>query len=171
MYTVELGKVGRLLKGKPPEEMTPVERWAIFMRYSTDVTKRDLMNRILFLEGGINMAANVLVTITKDDVERARLFSEYKYALDRQSEMVEARRSGEARGMAKGMAKGRAKGRAEGITKGITQGIQQERRRAAVEQAAKLARITQKMRDLGAADQDIASFLTDLGEPEPPAHG
>jgi hypothetical protein len=163
MYTVELGKVGRLLKAKPPEEMTPVERWAIFMRYSTDVTKRDLMNRILCLEGGINMAANVLVTITKDDVERARLFSEYKYALDRQSEMVEARRSGEARGRRRGLAQGRVEGRAEGKA----EGIQEERRRV----AAKVSLMVQKMRDLGMADKDITSFLADMAETAPPARG
>jgi len=38
------------------------------------------------------MAGQVLLTISKDEVERARLLSEYKYAVDLQSKIVEAQR-------------------------------------------------------------------------------
>ena len=40
------------------------------------------------------MASKVLITISKDEVERARLMSEYKYELDTQSRMVQAKRDG-----------------------------------------------------------------------------
>ena len=40
------------------------------------------------------MASKVLITISKDEVERARLMSEYKYELDTQSKMVQAKRDG-----------------------------------------------------------------------------
>lgn len=40
------------------------------------------------------MASEVLMTISKDDAERARLMSEYKYAVDTQSKVVQARREG-----------------------------------------------------------------------------
>ena len=40
------------------------------------------------------MAGQVLLSISKDEKERARLTSEYKFAVDLQSKMVEARRSG-----------------------------------------------------------------------------
>jgi hypothetical protein len=35
-----------------------------------------------------------LITISKDEVERARLVSEYKYELDTQSKLVHAKREG-----------------------------------------------------------------------------
>ncbi|MDR1863337.1 MAG: hypothetical protein LBQ67_05385 [Treponema sp.] len=41
------------------------------------------------------MASEVLMSISKDEVERARLMSEYKYVVDTQSKVVQARREGE----------------------------------------------------------------------------
>jgi hypothetical protein len=38
------------------------------------------------------MASEVLISISKDEVERARLMSEYKFEVDHQSKMVHARR-------------------------------------------------------------------------------
>ncbi|MCL2068052.1 MAG: hypothetical protein FWG99_11400 [Treponema sp.] len=40
------------------------------------------------------MASEVLMSISKDEVERARLMSEYKYELDIQSKLVTAERKG-----------------------------------------------------------------------------
>jgi len=40
------------------------------------------------------MAAEVLMTISRDEVERTRLNSEIKWQLDRQSEIVYAKREG-----------------------------------------------------------------------------
>ena len=86
---------------KPVEEMTTAEHWSVFLRYITDTTKRQTINKILEIEEGIAMAGEVLMTISKDDVERARLMSEYKYEVDNQSKMVQAERNGEARGEAR----------------------------------------------------------------------
>ena len=44
------------------------------------------------------MASEVLLTISRDEEERARLMSEYKYQLDIQSKLVHAERQGEKRG-------------------------------------------------------------------------
>jgi len=44
------------------------------------------------------MASEVLLTISRDEVERARLISEEKFQLDLQSKMVYAKREGEKRG-------------------------------------------------------------------------
>jgi hypothetical protein len=38
------------------------------------------------------------MTISKDEVERARLMSEYKYAVDTQSKVVHAKREGKREG-------------------------------------------------------------------------
>jgi predicted transposase/invertase (TIGR01784 family) len=48
------------------------------------------------------MASEVLMTISKDEVERARLMSEYKYEVDTQSKVVQARREGIEEGMLAG---------------------------------------------------------------------
>jgi predicted transposase/invertase (TIGR01784 family) len=58
-------------------------------------------------EEGIAMASKVLMTISRDEVERARLISEEKYILDTRSKLVHAKRQGEARGMKKGLAEGK----------------------------------------------------------------
>ena len=44
------------------------------------------------------MAGQVLRTISKDEAERARLMSEYKFETDHQSKMIEAERQAERRG-------------------------------------------------------------------------
>jgi predicted transposase YdaD len=43
-----------------------------------------------------------LLTISRDEEERARLESEFKYELDRQCELVDARREGLAEGRVEG---------------------------------------------------------------------
>jgi hypothetical protein len=43
------------------------------------------------------MAGEVLLTISRDEVERARLLSEYKYIVDTQSKVVQAEREGAAK--------------------------------------------------------------------------
>jgi len=53
------------------------------------------------------MSSEVLMTISRDEVERARLMSEYKYELDMQSRRVEARRAGLREGRQEGLQEGR----------------------------------------------------------------
>jgi predicted transposase YdaD len=55
------------------------------------------------------MASEVLLTVSRDEAERAILDHEYKNALDMQSLLVDARREGEAEGEAKGEAKSHQK--------------------------------------------------------------
>ena len=40
------------------------------------------------------MASQVLMNVSKDEIERARLESEYKYQVDMQSKLVTAKREG-----------------------------------------------------------------------------
>jgi predicted transposase/invertase (TIGR01784 family) len=46
------------------------------------------------------------LTVSRDEIERARLESEFKFALDYQSDMVSSRREGLAEGLEKGETKG-----------------------------------------------------------------
>jgi predicted transposase/invertase (TIGR01784 family) len=102
ILTLELAKLERVIE-KPVGEMSGQEHWAVFFRYLTDKGKRQKINEILEYEEGIKMASEVLLTISKDEVERARLMSEYKYVVDTQSKVVQARREGEQRGMQQGI--------------------------------------------------------------------
>jgi predicted transposase/invertase (TIGR01784 family) len=96
IITIELSKLEQIAR-KPVAEMTKLERWAVFFRYSSDKDKRELVNEIIKVEEGIAMAGQVLLSISKDEIERARLTSEYKFAVDLQSKMVDAEREGIAR--------------------------------------------------------------------------
>ena len=93
IITLELSKLERIVV-KPIGEMAVSERWAIFIEYLTDKKKRGTINEILQQEEGIAMANQVLMTISKDEHESARLLSEYKYQVDMQSKLVTAKREG-----------------------------------------------------------------------------
>ncbi|GHU84527.1 hypothetical protein FACS189473_2080 [Spirochaetia bacterium] len=101
IITVELSKLEQVV-AKPSEAMTASEHWAVFFRYLTDKSKRRKINEIVELEEGISMASEVLMTISKDEVERARLESEYKYTVDTQSKVVHAKREVAKKALAKG---------------------------------------------------------------------
>ncbi|MDR1149910.1 MAG: hypothetical protein LBK66_14910, partial [Spirochaetaceae bacterium] len=80
--------------------------------------KRGKINEIIEFEEGIGMASEVLMTISRDDVERARLMSEYKYELDTQSRVVYAWQQGELQGRKDGEQQGRKDGEQEGRREG-----------------------------------------------------
>ena len=53
------------------------------------------INEILEQKEGIAMASEVLINISKDEIERARLTSELKYELDTKSQLIYAEQKGE----------------------------------------------------------------------------
>jgi predicted transposase/invertase (TIGR01784 family) len=83
--------------------MSASEHWAVFFRYLTDKSRRRKINEVLECEEGIAMASEVLLRISKDEAERARLMSEYKYVVDTQSKVVQARREGKKEGLREGV--------------------------------------------------------------------
>jgi len=113
IITLELSKLDKVIE-KPIRDMSAPEHWGVFFRYLTDKAKRGKINEIIEYEEGIAMASEVLMSISKDEVERARLMSEYKYQLDLQSKIAYAKRQGLQEGEAKGMKKGRKEGMLEG---------------------------------------------------------
>jgi predicted transposase/invertase (TIGR01784 family) len=101
ILTLELSKLEEVVK-KPTGEMSSPELWAVYFKYLQDTRMREKINEILEREEGIAMASEVLLSISKDEVERARLMSEYKYELDMQSMFVDGKRQGRAEGRAEG---------------------------------------------------------------------
>jgi hypothetical protein len=79
---------------KPAEEMNDKEQWAVFFRYLTDRNKREKINKILEHKEGIAMASEVLMTISRDEIERLNMLSDLKAQLDAQDRMVHAKRMG-----------------------------------------------------------------------------
>jgi len=97
IITVEFAKTEHLLQ-KAVSEMASLERWIMFFRFSPDKTKRALVNEIIKAEEGISMGAQALLEVSRDRSEWARLNSEYKFAVDFQSNLVEAKREGRQEG-------------------------------------------------------------------------
>jgi len=93
IITLELYKIDNIVD-KPVGGMNPKELWAVYFRYLTDKGKRRKINQILEIEEGIAMASEVLISVSKDEIEQARLMSELKYELDTQSRIVDARQDG-----------------------------------------------------------------------------
>ena len=93
IITLELSKLEEIVK-KPTSEMSGPELWAVYLKYLQDSNMRRKINEIIEQEEGIAMASEVLLEISKDEVERVRLMSEYKYQLDMQSKLVHAKRQG-----------------------------------------------------------------------------
>jgi predicted transposase/invertase (TIGR01784 family) len=112
IIVVELEKAAGVL-GKPAAELNGEEKWALFFRYAKERERRGLVNELLREEEGIAMAGEVLLTVSRDEIERARLDSEFEGRLDRQAEREDARRAGLAEGRQKGLAEGREAGLAE----------------------------------------------------------
>ena len=122
ILTIELSKVDMVVE-KPVEVMDTREHWAVYFRYLTDKSKRRKINQILEKEEGIAMASEVLITVSKDEIERARLLSEYKYQVDTQSKIVYAKRQGIKEGMEKGEKRGTAKAYEDIARKALAEGV------------------------------------------------
>jgi len=116
IFTLELSKLEEVAK-KPVDQMGNAERWAVFFQYLTDPSMRGKINQIAGREEGIAMAGGVLLNISRNEVERMRLESEYKGQLDLQTKLVDARREGIQEGRKEGRREGKREGRQEGENK------------------------------------------------------
>ena len=90
IITVELAKAEKVME-KPVAKMAAHESWAAFFQYLTNRSKREKINEIVQREEGIAMASEVLINITREDIEWARQLSEEKYILDRQMMIYDAK--------------------------------------------------------------------------------
>jgi len=111
IITVELSKLNKVVE-KPVSKMSVQELWAVYFGYLTDKGKRSKINEILRQEEGIAMASEVLINISKDEVERFRMLSELKYELDTQSNLAYAK----SEGLKEGLEEVARKALAEGAT-------------------------------------------------------
>ncbi len=99
---VELSKLSEVMK-KPVADMTDLEKWAVFFRYASDSKHRETVNKVIESKEALQMAGNLLMTISQDERERAVFRSRRMAETDRLSDLATARD------------KGRREGRQEGI--------------------------------------------------------
>ena len=92
IITLELSKLTSIVE-KPADEMSLPELWAVYLGYLTDKSKRGKINEIAALEEGIAMANSVLIKVSRDEEERARIMRSEKIELDYQSYMAWAKKT------------------------------------------------------------------------------
>ena len=90
---LDLSKLTAVLN-KPVDEMTNVEKWAIFFKYITDKSKQEILSKILEREAGIKMATNILREVSKDEETRAYYESELIFELDQRGRFKQAKEDG-----------------------------------------------------------------------------
>jgi predicted transposase/invertase (TIGR01784 family) len=88
--------------------MTSLEKWAVFFQYASMPTKRETINKVIESKEVLQMASDLLMSISQDEKERAVFRSRRMYETDLQSNIATAED------------RGRAEGRAEGELRGIT---------------------------------------------------
>jgi predicted transposase/invertase (TIGR01784 family) len=98
---VELSKLDDIVK-KPVETMTDLEKFAVFFEYADNPTYRTTVNKVIESEEVLTVASNLLMNISQDEHERARILSRKKFQMDLASNIATAEDRGENRGIQKG---------------------------------------------------------------------
>ena len=104
-HFLELGKVD---PQKPVEEMTQIEKLAVYLRYANDENYKDSVQEICESEEGIIMAENLYRHATKEEREAAWAECRMMYQHDQASLREDGRKEGHRQGLAEGEAIGAA---------------------------------------------------------------
>jgi len=96
---IEMSKLNYALN-KPMEKLTPIEIWGLFFGYAHDPNYRKTINRIIESKKEVGMASELLLEISKDEAERARIRSRKKFEMDLTSNILTAEERGELKGRA-----------------------------------------------------------------------
>ena len=98
---VELSKLQEIIK-KSVGDMTDLEKWAVFFRYADEPFHRETVNKVIASKEVLQMAGNLLMSISQDERERAVFRSRRMYQTDQQSNIATAEDRGVQRGRAEG---------------------------------------------------------------------
>jgi len=98
---VELSKLDEILK-KSVSDMTDMEKWAVFLRYANVPTHRETVNKIIETKEVLQMAGDLLMSVSQDERERAHFRSRRMFETDLASDMATAEDIGRAEGRAEG---------------------------------------------------------------------
>jgi len=98
---LELSKLDEILE-KPVADMTDLEKWAVFIRYANIPAHRETVNKIIESKEALQMAGELLMSVSQDERERAVNRSRRMYQTDLQSDMATAEDNGRAKGRIEG---------------------------------------------------------------------
>jgi len=91
---IELSKLSEVLK-KPVNEMTDMERFSVFLRYAANPDYREIVNKVIETKEGLTVAGELLMSISKDERERA-IFRNRRIAMaDQESNRITLVRNAE----------------------------------------------------------------------------
>lgn len=96
---VELSKLDEVVK-KPVSNMTNLDKWSVFFRYAPDLKHRELVNKVIESEEVLQVAGNLLMSISQNEQERAIFRSRRKFQTDIQSDLATAEDNGRQIGRA-----------------------------------------------------------------------
>ena len=102
----------RNAEAQPVADATPLEKWAYFFRYASQLTPAEISGRLADIE--FSEATGVLEMIAQSPLEREMYEARLKFERDQLWRL----RAAKNEGIAEGIAKGIAEGRAEGIERG-----------------------------------------------------
>lgn len=94
---IELSKLGEVVK-KPVSDMTDLDKWSVFFQYAPDLEHREIVNEVIESKEVLQVAGNLLMSISKNERERAIYRSRKKFQTDMQSDLATAEDNGERRG-------------------------------------------------------------------------
>jgi predicted transposase/invertase (TIGR01784 family) len=86
---IELSKLDEILM-KPVETMTDLEKFAVFFQYAPSQEHRETVNRVIESEEVLQVAGNLLMSISQSERERAIFRSRRKFQTDMESNMATA---------------------------------------------------------------------------------
>ena len=96
---VELSKLDEVVK-KPVSNMTGLDKWSVFFQYAPDLKHRELVNKVIESEEVLQVAGNLLMSISQNEQERAIFRSRRKFQTDLQSDLATAEDNGRIAGRA-----------------------------------------------------------------------
>jgi predicted transposase/invertase (TIGR01784 family) len=121
MTVAELTKLKNILL-KPVSEMSDDEIWSVFFKCANRKEYSALIRNITSRKEEINMANEILMSISQDEVELAHFRSRRMFQMDVDHGLAVSRREGREEGIGIGVKKGIGIGRKEGIGIGVEKG-------------------------------------------------
>lgn len=106
------------LVGTPVSELTPVQKWGLFLSYADDEKQVAYINKIAESEKGIMEAERIVGRMSEEDSNWFRQFSIDTYRRDQNAIREATIKEGLNEGLKKGLKEGLQKGLKEGLSKG-----------------------------------------------------
>jgi predicted transposase/invertase (TIGR01784 family) len=89
---IELSKLGDIIK-KPVKDMTGAEMWSVFFGHASEPKYRGILEQMIEAKEEIKMASELLMDISKDEIERAHYRSRKMYLMDEEHKAAVRRKA------------------------------------------------------------------------------